>query len=229
MLAENLYHGTHRERGQNIICNSKMDITVGDNHWLGNGSYFYVESLYAYKWIIDMYKYKYHKSATKEALSKDYMILLAKFNDECRIFDLTKAEYKIIFDKAYEQLSQKKEYSERFKNGEIAEGVVINYLFNILNYIDDFDIVRAIFILNEKRYKAVFTRIGFMPQEQICVKNLEMVKDISEYNYNEKIPGYEYLINNLYFHSTGDNNGYTTSRKTKYRSSSPKTYKRPHK
>lgn len=226
MLAENIFHGTYRDRGNKIIENKRMELTLGDSHWLGNGSYFFVEEFYAYKWITDMYLKRFSGNFTNESLLNQYMILLAKLKINCRILDLTKAQHKILYDEVFRELNSKKEYSSRFQNKEIAEGVVINYMFNILSFINDFDIVRAIFVLNKKKYENVPSRIGFMPQEQICIKNLEIVSEINEYSFVEHISTYQYLMKNMYFVNNSSSNGYKDNERSYYRSKSPKAYKK---
>ncbi|SLK17489.1 MULTISPECIES: hypothetical protein [unclassified Paenibacillus] len=236
MLAEKLYHGTFRERGQRIIFANKMEISKGDNHWLGNGSYFFVEALYAYKWILDMYLGRFLKhdgEFSDENLIKNYMILKANFHDQCRVFDLTSAEHKITFDQVYLQLNQKKEYSDKFREMEIADGVVINYMFDVMNYTNEFDIVRAIFIPNSNNYKNTQTRIGFMPQEQICVKNSEMVKEIIEFNYSEQIAFYKDSIKKLSFSFYESKLSYIENKmknkSNSYRARPKSSYKKSHK
>ena len=49
MFNEHLYHGTGRERGDRMLSNQMMEVSVGEHHWLGDGSYFFDEQLYAYK------------------------------------------------------------------------------------------------------------------------------------------------------------------------------------
>lgn len=202
MFDELLYHGTNRIRGNRIIGNNKMEITVGDDHWLGDGSYFFIEDFFSYKWIVDMHNKRYSNVPTIENLLENYLILKGNIiTKKDRVFDLSKAEHKIIFDEVYAHLNKKKEYSQRFLDREIAEGVVINYMFNELNFLDDFDLVKAIFTLNQNKYQGVPTRLGYMSQEQICVKNLECVKRIEEYDFTENVATYEYMIRNMYFNN----------------------------
>lgn len=56
MYEEILFHGTDLSRGQKMIKWKNMFNSEGDRHWLGDGTYFYEDDFYAYKWIRDMYK-----------------------------------------------------------------------------------------------------------------------------------------------------------------------------
>lgn len=216
MFNEFMYHGTNKERGARILSSKEMECSTGDNHWLGDGSYFFDEEFYAYKWILDMCNDRYSTEQIEEALNENYQILIANVVvSKTRILDLTgKAEHKILFDNVYKELEKKKEYSDRFKSDEIAEGVVLNYMFNELNYGDDFDVVTATFALNRRKYKNVRSRIGHMPQKQFCVKEQKIVTDIKDFEYNEFVSKYKDLINNLYF----DNGSNKTSYYNKNRS-----------
>src|SRR5699024_7464564 len=101
-----------------------------------------------------------------------------------------------------------------------AEGVVINYMFNELpSYKEEFDIVRAIFTLNRNRYKHMRVRTGldFMPQEQICIKNNDVVKAITKYNFSEKYDKFNTLLKDYYFEDNISNRkSYTSKRKYGY-------------
>lgn len=70
-----MYHGTERTRGQRMINCKCMEITRGEKHWLGDGSYFYEEDCYAYRWIYNMYTKEYpDRIVDHEDLLKKYMI-----------------------------------------------------------------------------------------------------------------------------------------------------------
>lgn len=199
MLAEYIYHGTYRARGEKILKERRMEASIGDSHWLGDGSYFFVEDFFAYKWIIDMYRSHYKKDCEDDSLLENYLIISARLKENVRVFDLINAKHKIEFDTVFAELAKKKELIPRFQNVEIADGVVINYMFNELGYESEFDLVRAVFIINQRHYKHVNSRLGFIPQEQICIKNLEVVQDAIEYNYTGKTSEYKDLIKNMYF------------------------------
>ncbi|MGD6874236.1 hypothetical protein ACQCU1_18905 [Sutcliffiella horikoshii] len=196
MYKEILFHGSKRSRGEKFIQNKEMEPSKGKKHWLGDGSYFFVEDFYSYKWIVEMFKARHHESCTYDNLNKHYLILTGEVCiEKNRVFDLTRAEHKILFDRVYKKLDEKNE----IKHYDIAEGVVLNYMFNKLNYHKLFDVVKAVFSLNKYKYEDIKTRVGYMPQEQVCIKNNEVVNDIKEYNFKERIDTFNILINDMYF------------------------------
>lgn len=196
MYTETLFHGSNRLRGKQIIENQIMEPSRGDNHWLGDGSYFFTEDFHSYKWIVDMYKNRHSHTLNYENLTKFYLILKGNIKvKKSRIFDLTKTEHKILFDRVYKEIKDKRQLGDDF-----AEGIVINYMFNELpDYKEEFDVVKAVFILNKHKYEHVKTRIGFMPQEQLCIKNLEVVENIVEYDFKERTETFDLLLTDYYF------------------------------
>lgn len=213
MNTDIIFHGSNRHRGEQIICNQRMDLSVGDSHWLGDGSYFFVEDFHSYKWIVDMFRKKHKIPFNFENLDEFYLILKGNIEvNKERIFDLTKTEYKVLFDRVY------KEIEERIGEKQIAEGVIINYMFNELpNYSSEFDLVRALFILNTNKYRNARTRIGYMPQEQLCIKNLEIVKNITEYNYKDRIDTFDLILADYYFElNDKKNKSYSTEKRSMY-------------
>lgn len=222
MYNETLFHGSNRDRGEKFISNQKMEPSSGDNHWLGDGSYFFIEDFYSYKWILDMFKKRYSGDPTYEKLSENYMIIIGEvYLQKDRVFDLTKGEHKILYDKVYKELDTKNDIPQ----DDIAEGVVINYMFNILNYSDLFDVVKALFINNKNKYKGVKTRIGYMPQEQVCIKKLNVVQNIKEYDFKERIDTYRILISDMYFDNIKPEKEVYKGRKTYYFNSKKKISK----
>lgn len=117
-----------------MINNSTMEISVGDNHRLGDGSYFFEEEVYAYKWCVDMFydRYKY-LTFSQQLLLKNYLIICAKIQAiNGRVFDLAKLEHKSIYDQTLKKMMEMQEYSSKFNEKEFAEGIVINYLLKLV-------------------------------------------------------------------------------------------------
>ena len=199
MYDEILFHGSNKIRGDEIIDNQEMQVTIGDKHWLGNGNYYFEEEFYAYKWIVDMCSNRY-KTQDCEILGELYLVLQCNVStSKQRVLDLTKAGFKILYDLTYKEIKDKKELSKRFASQQVAEGVVINYMFNELDYSSDFDLVKAIFTFNRGNYRGVKSRLGYMPQVQICVKNVEIVKDIIKLDYEDKLLQFEYMLEHFSF------------------------------
>lgn len=207
MYDQVLFHGTEINRGHRIIKNKKMEISRGDHHWLGDGSYFYEDDFYAYKWIIDMYKKRYKKKpSNSKELFKKYQILKGRvLTDKKRVFNLDKPLHKFEFDRVYEKCKKMLKYSQKFSNIQIADGVILNIMFNDLGYMEYFDIVIATFKRRRNRYKGVGMRLDFIPEKQICVKNIDKVTQIEFYDCLEKIDEFKNYIGNLDKRIIGDN------------------------
>lgn len=180
-----MYHGTERTRGQRMINCKRMEITRGARHWLGDGSYFYEEDCYAYRWIYDMYKTKYpDRIVDHEDLLKKYMIIEADLNvNRERIFSFMNPEHKQLFDFALN------ECIKRSKGQEIVDGAVLNLMFNIMGYRERYDAVIAVFlhddtVMNDKKIREgnVSSRLSYVPEIQICVKNLNVIENLKELN-----------------------------------------------
>ncbi|WP_346877598.1 hypothetical protein [Clostridium sp. UBA5712] len=184
-----LYHGTERQRGNKIICNKKMEESIGDHHWLGDGAYFYEQLFFSYKWIKDMFKSKQNVNhKTFKELASKYMILSCKIRvNEERIFDIdNNIEHKYIFDRFSERIQEGKSYSERLKTQTIADGVVLNVMFSEYKYMNKYDLVIASFKRNNFKYKNSRTRLNYVLEKQICVKNLKVVYDIIEKDFENE-------------------------------------------
>ncbi|GHV63114.1 hypothetical protein AGMMS49587_12090 [Spirochaetia bacterium] len=44
------YHGTHRDTAKLIMCSNEFRCSIGNEHWLGKGIYFYLEKSDAILW-----------------------------------------------------------------------------------------------------------------------------------------------------------------------------------
>lgn len=196
MTINTIYHGSNRVRGEKILKNKKLKLSRGTRHWLGDGVYFFTEGFYSYKWIVDMFKRKFtDENLTYYKLNKHYLILKGKMEvKEERVFDLTKSEHKVIFDMVLKEIKNKR----KAPDDAMPEGIVLNYMFEELQYKEKFDIVKALFIFNKSKYNFK-NRLGYMPQEQICIKNKEVVKNIKEYDFKEKIESYDFIMHNMYY------------------------------
>ena len=66
-----MYHGTEKERGEKILSERKIPVSVSDDikqHWLGDGVYLYRDKFYAFRWISLMYKERHEKEKEEEEL-----------------------------------------------------------------------------------------------------------------------------------------------------------------
>ncbi|MHC1685037.1 MAG: hypothetical protein AB6733_19215 [Clostridiaceae bacterium] len=208
MYNEYLYHGTEINRGNRMLKSKAMEESTGDRHWLGDGSYFYEDDFYAFKWIRDMFKRKFkHNYKTINELVENYSIIIAEMNvPKERIFNLDNPRHKILFDRVYANCENKKDYSQRFKDTEIVDGVVLNIMFKEMDYREEYDVVIATFKMREDKYKSKPIRLDFMPEKQICVKNLSSIKPSNLFEYKDKVLEYENLIISLNFNSEKSSN-----------------------
>jgi len=167
---------------------------------LGDGSYFYEDDFYAYKWIKDMYKARFKKDPIPpNSLFDKYGILRGKIRTlKNRIFDLDKPRNKIEFDQIYESCKIKLKDTQIFSDIELADGVVLNIMFNDMWYSEEYDIVVATFKRRRKKYINTPTRLNYISEKQICVKNLQVATPLNFYDCSHKINEFENLIDNLY-------------------------------
>lgn len=180
-----VYHGTPYDNIEKII-NNNFYISQGDQHWLGNGVYFYPEKFYAYKWNQNRIN-KMNRSGIEEKQG------ILEVEIECevdKIFDLDTLEHKIILKKII----------ERIKNftSEDIEGTAINILFNELNYDEKFNMIIATFALRRYVMKLPKERLDFLPEKQICVKNLKCIVNLKEVEFTkEEIEKFDHFIGEL--------------------------------
>ena len=110
-----LYHGTKKENAEKIIESQKMFPSQGDKHWLGDGIYFYEEGFHAFKWI-------WYKENDRNRLLKNYAIIKAEvICEESRIFDLTRIEHKLLFDRVYRHINTTKLRLDKLREKTCAE------------------------------------------------------------------------------------------------------------
>ena len=161
-----------------------MKPSIGDEHWLGDGYYFFRDDLYAFRWIVIKYTRNF-KSKNWEKLDdiyKEYMILSADITLD-KVFSLDNLAHKMLFLKVKSSLKQKLQDSPRYQNNEIVDGVVINIMFNEMGYADKFDAVEATYPI--AYVYDTNSRQDYIPEYQLCVKNLLTISNIQKYNGTE--------------------------------------------
>lgn len=200
MYNKTLYHGTEINRGKSILKSQKMIASRGDKHWLGDGSYFYEDDFYAYKWIKDLYKARYKEVAlTSDAIFFKYMILKSVISaHRDRVFDMDNPTIKIEFDIIYKRCMELKKHSKRFSRVDMADGVVLNIMFSDMGYSEDFDLVVATFVRRREKYHGIKVRLNHIFEKQICIKNVDTATQIKIYECNDKVDEFEFQIENLY-------------------------------
>lgn len=178
-----LYHGTERSCGQRIIASKSFHRSLGNEHWLGDGIYFYEEVDYAFRWIYISYSKKYPQCMPKMSnIISKYVVLSADINVKPgRIFDLTKSSYKRLFDEVLRRSLEKNKYA----NLEIVDGAVLNFMFRNMKYNTKYDIIKGLFIHEDNDISIAKTRLAYIPEVQYCVINKGIISNIKDINILE--------------------------------------------
>lgn len=162
-----------------------MKESVGDHHWLGDGVYFYRDFIYALRWIRC-------KDKTEKVLER-YSIISANLEvDEGRVFSFQKLEHKLIFQKVVRTCQDRLKKLDPKKG--IVDGAILNIMFKMMEYGNDFDMVEAMFIHEDKSMIGYNSRLYYLPEVQVCVKNIDIIKDLEKREIAE-----EELSQNLLF------------------------------
>jgi len=192
------YHGTRQVYRDSIFQDGFLP-SIGDKHWLGDGVYFFTEVFHAYKWRYDACQAKAWQRGLPFAL--DCCIFRVRVHtSEERVFDLTKFVHDNELKEVLTRIEALKPRT-RWADKAVAEGVVLNYIFNHLTvYRNQYDVVKALF-----QWKSAMPRCSDaklpadLPQMQICVKNQQTpsgeptIHDVVEYAYTAEIPTLEAL------------------------------------
>ena len=221
-----MYHGTSVEFGKKILIEQKMRPSRGDDQWLGDGQYFFRNDFYAFRWIVIKYTEGFKNNNTKkiELIYDHYMILKADINlNPDRVYSLydpiAHANYMNLLD----LLQEKQEYSEKYKNKEIVDGVVINILFTRMGYGKRYDAVEAMFNISTKSKRK--TRFNSFSEYQVCIKNSDIIKRIVKFN-NENVPEqYIKTLNDYNIIKFGNTRGVGNARAINYKTTHAYKYK----
>lgn len=148
------YHGTEIERGRKAVKEQKLPISTSSvkrEQWLGDGWYFYEYERDAYKWIFDMHRSNIKKnkySNSKKLLCKFTILGCELERNEEREFTNFNPEHFKIFEIVKDKLVE-------LEGHEVREGDVFNYLFEILKYKDNYDLVRWSIPIGKENYISV--------------------------------------------------------------------------
>lgn len=209
-----MYHGTEIERGNRMLRKQKMDYSRDNEqtqHWLGDGIYLYKDCFYAFRWIVLMFKKRYKQINLKSELYTRYSILKVDidYNYEC-VFSFTNPEHQIVFDKIRDECKKKGQELKGFQKYKYVDGLIINIMFKKLNYGEHYDMVEAVFPLDN--IKNMNSRIQSLNEYQLCVKNPEIIKIIEDYSemvdYNtfseklKKFDNYRISLKDQYIYKT---------------------------
>jgi hypothetical protein len=217
-MIENIdcYHGTLKANAQSIIREQNIRLSRGKKHWLGDGAYFFKQSFWAYWWIRESYLSEYepeYDNIYEIDLSETYSIIEASLKYEfSRKFNLDNIEHRYEYERTKKLMIEKGKLSSNVEENKIVDGVVINYMFSILFYDEQFDFVIATFEKNHDRSDVFKTRFKNLKQVQICVRNVNIIENLEEFDYFQKLSKY-YKILNRWFpkHRFVSNDSYVIS------------------
>jgi len=188
------FHATTNKSCDNIFKIKHFNYSQGDRHWLGDGIYFYIDDFFAYRWCVLECKKIIKTKLNAKCITDNYSIIKIGISvDSDRIFDLDNIQIKFFFLEAYKLIRDSKDYIPRLKSVEMAEGVVLNYLFNEMNYGKDYDIIHASF----GGSKQVQLRHGTI-EKQICIRNDSVIKNMRKFNYTINISKYNQYWEYIY-------------------------------
>lgn len=186
------YHGTDNGSAEIIVKTQQMCPSIGEHQWLGDGCYFYCDKEYAFRWILIKYTENFKNKFTEDysRIFDKYAIICAEINiNSNRLFSMDNIQHSMLFNKAKEELiTNTVKKSIKYKKHKVIDGIVFNFLFNKMNYKESYDAVKAVFPIS---HICNDSRLEFLPEPQICVKNLSIISNIQK--YSEKVVPEEYI------------------------------------
>lgn len=215
------YHGTTIEHGNKAIDIQTINKSVSTpkrDHWLGDGIYLYTEDFYAYRWIKMMYDddIKTGKYNISGLLFENFMILGVEL--ECkpeREFRMTSNPvHGMVFEMIRKKEAEKRKNIDEYKDKRISDGTVLNIMFNELDYGKSYDLVRCNFPTKEKDPDS---RTTLSQEEQICVKNEEIIKHIIDISSSIDEKKYETVFEMFQSYKKGNGGIYGKRNKSKWK------------
>lgn len=138
------YHGTSHESWEIIDKTKSYNISKGDHHWLGDGVYFFLESIYsrdpskdATRWA----KLNAYDKRTNGYSYSNYVVIKNSICDSCQVWDLSTEEGAEIFTTIREMIADKLMEAKKSIRSSPLDGVIINYALNEIPHIS-FDAVK---------------------------------------------------------------------------------------
>ncbi len=184
------YHGTSSECKNNILKEGFKESKAEDNHWLGRGIYFFENLYYAIEWgvIYFMNGNKYENYIQNAAIIRTVLNL-----ENVSILDLNDPIGYIYYFNIIKCIKDRfPEKINSIKNENDIE--IFRLLDEIENetgelYISEFDLIIAEYPkdIYKKGIEPIYG--NFLPciQKQICVKNSNIISQISEFNLNSSL------------------------------------------
>lgn len=200
------YHGTTTENAQKILKeNFKIQKRNPYKYWLGEGIYFFLEDIYAFKRCVHEYKRIFGTEFSTEDAEKMSIIKSTINYENSRILDLTYLRGQAIIDKVYKGMLKSSKYSKILQeNRNNAICIVIEYMFKKLKFGKYYDLVKQIYRINIDNYNGISSnKEKGVPQYQLCVKKLDIIENNIIFNYVNNIDMYvkqwNMLINSVPF------------------------------
>ena len=104
-----------------------------------------------------------------------------------RIFDLRNLEHKRIYDFTYKRILK-----NLIKNDipdQLTDGVVINYMFNILKFQRKYDLIIANYFFKRKIQRPSGTTTVYRTNPNLC-ENTRIIRKMKEYRWESHFPRY---------------------------------------
>lgn len=205
------FHGTLKEN-KNSIENNGFEKSISTNqqqHWLGEGVYFFEDEYYAVEWnVLDI------KKKRKEGINlkvSDYILLKAFIICNInKLLDMSSPEGVILYKYFKDKL--KKKYIKEGKQTEIDKlnKRSTKFWMNALadnGFFDEFDVLLASYVRSKQRLGKNDDDFIKNHQRQICVRKLKCIHNIKEYNDIDRIKDlYRIIIKNRKIEMIGECN-----------------------
>ena len=200
MYSEDLFHGTSAAKAKQIFLEKDIQPSLGDRHWLGDGVYFFCEPFYAYWWNFTKYFKRYHNHPSRSQYCNRYAIIMTHVTcSKSRVFDLTVEEFFDDFRKTADFLANDPNYASALMPKDLNDGLILNFMFNKMGFSDSFDLVIYVFYGPSQDCRSEYPRrITRRPERQVCVKNKEVIKEITSYDVLPIYEEFDSKIRSLY-------------------------------
>jgi hypothetical protein len=199
MSIRNAYHGTVKASAELMLSSQEVIFSISNsptdtdyyNLWLGDGFYLFEYDFYAFKWMARKLV-RYSESPAIDKFRDKYCILKVLIDiEKDRIFDLNNLVHRTVFDKILTWLMKQDPPNRGLNKEHFSDGLIINILFNELNYSKNYDMVVSMFPINKDNYNNFAQlRSGPLLQKQYCIKNKDVIREISQLDFDGSINDY---------------------------------------
>ena len=125
------YHGTNEQNEKNILS-MNFRKSAGDNHWFGEGIYFFIDGInaesldnIAVQWAID----QAWDNQERKLKYTNYLVLKATIHLEPEtIFDLRDEKNNIVFNQVRDKIIEAIRNKGKIINGDYKDSIVFKYI-----------------------------------------------------------------------------------------------------